>query len=72
LAIDKRFLWQRSRDKEIKEGDKNAEEKKTISSLEENGTMFSDNDGMLKHAVYFYKTLFGEETRDSIRLDDAF
>jgi hypothetical protein len=34
--------------------------------------MFSDNDGMLKHAVYFYKTLFGEETRDSIRLDDAF
>jgi hypothetical protein len=26
LAIDKRFLWQRSRDKEIKEGDKNVEE----------------------------------------------
>jgi uncharacterized glyoxalase superfamily protein PhnB len=31
-----------------------------------------DNEGMLKHAARFYKTLFGNEQRENIRLDDNF
>jgi hypothetical protein len=48
------------------------EGKKTISSLEEDGRVFSDNDSMLKHAVQFYKKLFSKEHRENIRLDEGF
>jgi hypothetical protein len=33
---------------------------------------FKDSEGMLKHVVHFYKTLFGKEQRENIRLDENF
>jgi hypothetical protein len=61
-------IRQRSRDRRIKEGDRNTayfqvaanqrNRKKRISGLE-GPEGWLDNDDMLKHAVFFYKDLFG-------------
>jgi hypothetical protein len=55
---------QRSREREIKEGDRNTsyffvvanqrKRKKTITSLEDNGTLLEDHSSMINHAVEFY------------------
>jgi hypothetical protein len=80
--IEETKAWQRSRDRDIKEGDKNTsyffakanqrKRKKTITRLEENGMEITDNDKMLKYAVQFYKNLFGKESRENITLEDDF
>jgi hypothetical protein len=74
--------WQRSRERDIREGDRNTayffakanqrKRKKAISCLEDNGEMLTDNDSMIKHAVQFYKTLFGKEKKENISLDEDF
>jgi hypothetical protein len=33
---------------------------------------YNDKVGMLKHDVQFYKTLFGKEQRENVRLDEGF
>jgi hypothetical protein len=72
---------QRSRDREIKERDKTLlislpkqirEGERTISCLEDNGNLLNEQDDMINHAVEFYKTLFGKEMRDNIRIDEDF
>jgi hypothetical protein len=74
---------QRSRDREIKEGDMNTtyfffakanqrKRKKAISCLVEDGVEISDNKGMVDHAMRFYNTLFGEEPRQNIKLNIDF
>jgi hypothetical protein len=73
---------QRSREREIKEGDKNItyffdvtnhrKRKKAISCLEHNGEIFEDAPSMLEHAKGFYKALFGSDLRKNIRLDHDF
>jgi hypothetical protein len=40
--------------------------------LEDDGVVWDDNDAMLKHAMSFYKKLFGEEPKVNIRLGEAF
>jgi hypothetical protein len=80
--IEETKAWQRSRDKEIREGDRNTtyffakanqrKRKKAISCLEDNGKILSDTGCMIKHVVQFYKTLFGREQRENIGLDDDF
>jgi hypothetical protein len=64
---------QRAREREIKEGDKNPtyffakanqrRRKKSITYLEHEGVTITDNEGMIRHALEFYKKLFGEENR---------
>jgi hypothetical protein len=73
---------QRSREREIRKGDKNASyffakanyrrRKKAISCLENEGNIIDEQNGMIEHAMSFYKNLFGAEPRDNIRLDDTF
>jgi hypothetical protein len=72
---------QRSRDRDIRRGQEQnlffakanqTRRKKIISGLENNGDLISENEGMLKHAVNFYKTMFGEEAKDNISMDDDF
>jgi hypothetical protein len=88
LELDK--LWrmeeikarQRSREREIKEGDRNItyffvvanyrRRKNAINSLEENGNVIDETDGMLKHAMQFYKAPFGKEAWMNIKLGDEF
>jgi hypothetical protein len=60
---------QTSRDREIKEGDKNTSyffakanqrtRSKAITQLEENGVVFNDNPSMMNHAKDFYKNCLG-------------
>jgi hypothetical protein len=38
--------------------------------LEDDGAAITDNKRMLEHAVGFYKTLFGRENRENIKMDD--
>jgi hypothetical protein len=40
--------------------------------LEDDGVVLADNNGMLKHAMSFYKKLLGEEPKVNIRLGEAF
>jgi hypothetical protein len=72
---------QRFREREIEEEHRNTtyffvvanyRRKKTIYSLEENGNTITETDGMLKHAMQFYKTLFGKEARVNIKLGVEF
>jgi hypothetical protein len=73
---------QRSRDKEIKERDRNTSyffakanqrrRNNAITQLEDNGVIFSDNFSMMNHAKEFYKNLFGFEPRSNIKLDGDF
>jgi hypothetical protein len=73
---------QRSRDRDVNEGDKNTayffalanqrKRKKCISCLVDGDITFSDNKGMLKHVVAFYKKRFGKEPRGSFRLGQGF
>jgi hypothetical protein len=69
---------QRSRDRDIKEGDRiiayffatanQRKRKRMISELEREGELITDNKPMRDHAVQFYKTLFGKESRENIRM----
>jgi hypothetical protein len=73
---------QKSREKEIKEGDRNTfyffakanqrKKKKTVTCLETNGVMLIESRDMLEHALEFYKALFGKEDRYNIRLQESF
>jgi len=73
---------QRSRDRNIIEGDRNTSyfqavasqrnRKKRISCLETEDGLIQDNDLMLKHVVDFNKTLFGGEPDSGVKLDDDF
>lgn len=73
---------QRSRDRNIKEGDRNTayfhalanqrNRKKRILRLETPNGWVEDNKDMLEHAVEFYKDLFGLEASSGVRLDEDF
>ena len=73
---------QRSRDRNIIEGDKNTayfqavanqrNRKKKIIGLESSDGWIEDNDKMLNHVVDFYKSLFGQEESSGVKLDDDF
>jgi hypothetical protein len=73
---------QRSRDRRIKEGDRNTtyfqavanqrHRKKRIPGLEGPEGWIEENDEMLKHAVSFYKTLFGKEEESGVSLNEDF
>jgi hypothetical protein len=66
----------------VKEGDRNTsyffalanqrKRKKCISCLVDDGITLSDNKDMIKHAVGFYKKLFGKEARSNIKLASDF
>ena len=73
---------QRSRDRKIKEGDRNTtyfhaianqrRRKNQLSILEgPDGPVYSTKD-MLEVATNFYKNLFGYETKPNIHIDDQF
>jgi hypothetical protein len=80
--IDEIRARHRLRDRDIKEGDKNTSylfakanqrrRKKIISSLENNGELITENEGMLKHVVEFYKSLFGKKSKDNVSMDESF
>jgi hypothetical protein len=73
---------QRSRDRKIKEGDRNTSyfqavanqrnRKKRIPGLEGPEGWMEENDAMLKHAVSFYKDLFGKEEDSGVSLGEDF
>jgi hypothetical protein len=73
---------QRSRERDIKEGDQNTayffavanqkKRNKTISCLEGDDGILEDTNCMIDHAFGFYKELFGEEHRDNISLGEDF
>jgi hypothetical protein len=46
--------------------------KKTIAYLEDGNDILTEEADMMKHAIDFYRTLFGEEERQHIKLDDDF
>jgi hypothetical protein len=50
----------------------NYRRRKSINRLEDDGNVIEDTPGMLKHAVQFYKTLFGKEVRENIKLGAEF
>jgi hypothetical protein len=75
-------IRQRSRDRNIKEGDRNIayfqvvanqrNRKKRIVGLESPEGWLEDNDAMLKHVVSFYKNMFGEEKKSGVKLEEDF
>ena len=75
-------MWQRSRDRKIKEGDRNTayfhavtnqrRRKNQLSILEgTDGSVYSTR-VIIEVATNFYKNLFGYETKPNIHLDDQF
>ena len=82
ISIEETKAKQRSRDRNIKEGDMNTAyfhaicnhkaRKKTILSLQGPDGMVSKNKGMLGLAIDFYKMLFGYEEKIDIHLDKNF
>jgi hypothetical protein len=73
---------QRSRDRKIKEGDRNIayfqvvanqrNRKKRIPGLEGPEGWIEENEAMLKHVVSFYKKLFGKEEDTRVSLGEDF
>ena len=73
---------QRSRDRNVKEGDRNTSyfhalanqraRKKRISMLESEEGVLEDTKDMLEHAVLFYKNLFGFEESLGVKLGENF
>jgi len=73
---------QRSRDRNVKEGDRNTSyfhalanqrtRKKRISMLESEEGVLEDTKDMLEHAVLFYKNLFGFEESLGVKLGEKF
>jgi hypothetical protein len=81
-ALEEIKARQRSRDREILEGDRNTayfqavanqrERRKRIEALEGQNGIVEDDQGMMKVAVDFYKELFTKEGRGDICLGDNF
>jgi hypothetical protein len=81
-SIEEIKVRQRSQEREIKEGDRNIayfyakanqrKRKKVVQCLEHEGSIWTRNKDMLEHALVFYKSLFGREDRDNIRLGEEF
>jgi hypothetical protein len=81
-ALEEIKSRQRSRDREILEGDRNTayfqavanqrERRKRIDALEGPNGIVEDDQGMMKVAVDFYKELFKKEGRGDISLGDNF
>ncbi|CAD6202740.1 unnamed protein product [Miscanthus lutarioriparius] len=73
---------QRSRDRYVKEGDRNTayfqavinqrNRKKRISGLEGPDGWIDDNKGMLEHVVDFYRKLFDKEENSCVKLGQDF
>jgi hypothetical protein len=75
---------QRERDRDVKEGYRNtsyffalANQRKRknchnnmlwLTSLEEDGVTYSDNNSMLAHSMCYYKKLFAREDRSNVKL----
>jgi hypothetical protein len=87
ISSDLESLWklekiQRSRDRKILESDRNTtyfqavanqrNRKKRISGLESPEGWIDDNESMLKRALSFYKSLFGEEEESGVELGSDF
>jgi hypothetical protein len=82
LKMEEIKTRQRAREKEIKEGDHNMaylfakanqmKREKTISCLKQGDAIFSENKDMVVHARQFYKSLFREEPKTKIKLDEEF
>jgi hypothetical protein len=71
---------QRPREREIKEGNRNTsyffalanhrKRKKNILCLEDNGIIMEDDSSMLKHAMEFYRKMFGTKSKENIKLSE--
>lgn len=81
-AVDEIKAKQRSRDRNIREGDRNTayfqaianqrKRKKNILALKGPNGLISENEEMLELAADFYKSLFGHQAKPDIHLDEGF